>query len=70
MATKTLATMKSDGEYKVIFDSTRRFNPYRVYYIWKELGQFQHKELQQEYADFYSAMLYLATVASMKNGVQ
>lgn len=70
MATKTLATMKANGEYRVIYDDSRRFNPYRIYYIWSELGPYgvdRHRELQEEYGDFYSAMIYLASVAGMRN---
>ena len=69
---RTVATMKLNGEYRVIRDDKLKVNPYRLYHIWSEYmgvgnGCRERKKQIARFADLASCMISLADMAVANN---
>lgn len=62
----------SIGEWIVVKDDTQKENPFRVYHVWREPGEYgmkQRKRQMVRYGDLASCMYYLYdVVAKLQEG--
>lgn len=70
---RTVVVMNTrNGEYRVVYDDSRKFNRYRIYRKWSHYDSekerlFRHKNLVEFYADLHSCLCYLKDVALQYN---
>ena len=67
---KQILTMMLDGEYKVIYDSKRKYNPFCVYHIYREpseSGCHRRQKLLGAHTDYANCMIHLLNVVCKNN---
>ena len=67
---RQVAKLYHNGEWQVVKDSTQKVNPYRVYHVWYEPGDYgmrMRKKQVIRYADLASCIHYLYTIAAQNN---
>ena len=61
--TRQIATMIFNGEYKVVYTDSDKFNPYHVLHLYRDLDEngypHFHKKTIAKYADVASCMFLL-----------